>query len=180
MTRAAGMSLLLGSVLCGCAALSVTSGELERIRGVAEKVVPWNTPVEVTTREKGPGKPALSIRVHLIPGNTTAHPATAIPAELGNLQALTAYAEQRAAEVYREVLSNITPPDVSGVNVEIQHGVEQFIGSRSQSRVVSVTIYETHIPLSKVRGKNWSTMSNEAIKALWKVETNLIPSLGFE
>lgn len=164
----------------GCVALSVTADELDRIRDVAERVVPWETPVEVRTRETGPGKAALSISVHLIPGYPPGSPATTIPRELGTTAALTAYAEERAAEVYREVLSRVEVPDVSGVNVEIRHGVEQYIGNRSQSRVVSVPIYEVQIPASKARGKDWANLSTPNIRHLWKVETNLIPELGFE
>ena len=88
--------------------------------------------------------------------------------------------ENSSAEIYKKIFTSVEIPRDINVRINSRHGVRvTYIGAYSGTSDQAMTIYSTEISSGKAAKYDWKSLSIEEIKKMWKVRTNIIPSLQF-
>lgn len=156
--------------------LEVLKKELRNIEEATRKVLPKGASVEVTTLSRYPKEPEFVIAAHLLEGHSTNEENSSIRGDYGTHEKLTRLVQLRCVKIIKSVAKNAMPSNKSVLVVRSRHGVRE----RKSGRDVATTIYEVSIPTSVLRDIEISSMDIESVIKLWKVQSDIIPTLEFK
>jgi len=137
--------------------------------------------------ERGKGKLLdLIIAGHLLEGENPDDSSPYVRGDYANKNKLETKAKYRIFKIYRSVYGGFPMTEFHCVRVQCKHGVRVQvvdIGSltapRGEGTDQAMTIFETSMSSEAAKKVDWNSASLSDIEKLWKVESNMIPSLHF-
>lgn len=159
-------------------ALQALKDEIKEVEEAAKKVLPKEAKVEVTSISQYPRKPEFLISAHLLEGHSADETSPYVQGDYGTHEKLTRLVRLRCATILKSVATGAKLPDASAITIKARHGVRQsYIDMPLSGTDVAMTIYQISISIDEIKKHDWSSIKEEEIMELWKVDENVIPSL---
>ena len=135
--------------------------------------LPKEAKARVTTRGS-----TLVVSAHLLEGYPASDTDPYVKGEYWTKEALRQLIEKRSAEIYRKVFNGVAVPEDVTVRVECCHGVRvTYYGARTGTEDEAMCLYATQVRGKAAAGHDWTTLSDDGIRSLWRVTRNVIPEV---
>ena len=162
-----------------CARIQVRPEQIRDIKEAAEKVLPPNAKVEVsTTQNNFFSKPDIIISAHLLEGHSADDNNPYVKGDYGTHEKLTRLVRHRCARVIKSVLNETQTSIFNKIIIQGCNGVRQYnSGVQYGGTDMAMQIYVVSITISNINNVKLLNISEEDIMKMWTVEKNIIPEL---
>jgi len=162
-------------------ALQDLKNQLQGVKEAAQKVLPKEVSVDVTSVSRFPRKPEVCISAHLLEGHSADERSPYVRGNYGTHEKLTRLVRYRCAKIVKSVATAAKLPDASEITIQCRHGVRQFyVGVVSGDTDIAMTIYQVSMAIEEITKHDWSSVHEEDIMEYWEVDTDIIPLLHFK
>ena len=124
----------------------------------------------------------MTVSAHLLEGYPAEDNNPYVKGDYGTKGKLQRLVEKRICDIYRKIFTRVNLPDEEiHIFVQCRHGVRvTYIGDYSGTSDQAWTIYKTKLKSKEAKKYDWSRISNEEIKSIWRIVSNEIPCVQIQ